>query len=255
MRHGVCKPVLAGLLVLISIGLQSCVSTGSDFTDAKEASRANTQLALQALSKDDLKNARDLINKALAQDKKNASAHIANARLQHRIKKPDEAKKSFDRAIRLEPEEAEHRNTYGVFLCQIKEYTAAEKQFNLAADNAFYKTPYFALDNAGVCMLDANKIAKAETYLRKALTMEPQFANTYLHMAELLFRQGRKTVAEAYFQQYMTNGRATPESLLLGIQIKRDLNKSAEAEEYASRLLNDFPESSEAGEYLAPPTK
>jgi len=253
MRYGIKRLVHGVLLALLVIVLQACVSAGLSSDKAKKAAQINAELGANYLRRNELEQARDKLEKALAQDNKNALAHVAYGQLQHRVDNPEKARTHFKKAIQLEPEEAEHRNNYGVFLCQIDEIDEAEKQFLVAAGDAYYDTPEFALDNAGVCMLDANRLDKAEQYLRDALRTNPKFANTYLHMAELLYQRNRLTVADAYFQQFMSRGNDTPESLLLGIQIQRDAGNPNVAEQYANKLLNDFPTSREAGEYLSRP--
>lgn len=253
MRNGKNKQIITGLLLACGVLLQSCVSTGLSDKKAGEAAQYNAQLGAEYLQKNELEQARDKLEKALSQDKNNALAHVTYGRLQHRVENASKAQVHFKRAIQLEPDQADHRNSYGIFLCQTKDFDGAEKQFAVAANNKFYKTPEYALDNAGVCMLDAKRLDKAEGYLRKALQINPTFANTYLHMAELLYERERLTAANAYFERYMSYGRDTAESLLLGIQINRDTGKPAEAESYASRLLNEFPTSREAGEYLSRP--
>lgn len=253
MNQGKTRYLTTGLMLALVVALQSCVSPGLSKKKAGEAAQYNAQLGAEYLQQNELEQARDKLEKALEQDKNNALAHVTYGQLQYRVENNDKARVHFKKAIALEPDQADHRNNYGVFLCQIKEYEAAEKQFAVAANNKFYKTPEYAMDNAGVCMLDANNLDKAEGYLREALTMNPTFANTYLHMAELSYKRERLTIADAYFQRYMSYGRDTPESLLLAIQINRDTGKTGEAETYASKLLNDFPNSREAGEYLSRP--
>ncbi len=253
MKQGKTDRINVGIALIVGVLLQSCVTSGTAYKDAEQAAQINAQLGSELLQDGKLAQARDKLEKALKQDKKNALAHLTYGQLQHVVENPTSARIHFKKAIELEPETASHRNSYGVFLCQVKEYEAAEKQFGAAASNKFYETPEYSWDNAGVCMLDSNQLDKAEGYLRKALQINPQFANPYLHMAELLYKRERLTVAEAYFERYMTYGDDTPGSLLLGIQINRETGNEEEAEQYASKLLNDFPASKEAGEYLSRP--
>ncbi len=242
-----------GIVLIVGMLLQACTTTSTTYKDAEEAAQLNAQLGSQLLQDGKLAQARDKLEKALEQDKTNALAHLTYGQLQQVVENPKSARIHFKKAIELEPESASHRNSYGVFLCQVKEYAAAEKEFGAAAANKFYETPEYSWDNAGVCMLDADQLDKAEGYLRKALQTNPKFPNSYLHMAELLYKQERLTVAEAYYERFMTYGDDTPSSLLLGIQINRDNGNTVEAEQYASKLLNDFPASKEAGEYLSRP--
>ena len=173
--------------------------------------------------------------------------------MQQRIDNTSDARKHFEKAISIEPEVADHRNSYGVFLCESGELTAAQSEFDKAATNPFYKTPEYALDNAGLCLLDAGDTGGAETYLRDALRRNPRFAPALLHMADLLFQEQRLTLANAYFGRYSEYGKPSPASLSLGLQIRRELGDKSGAKQLADRLLNDFPDSSEAGEYLLRP--
>ena len=253
MKQGNTTRYKLGLLILLGMLLQSCASPGPKVSDPAKAAQLNAQLGAQLLEQGKLEQARDTLEKALKLDNKNALAHLTYGQLQFVVEEPETANVHFKRAIALAPKQASHRNAYGAFLCQIKEYDAAIKQFVEAGNDKFWDTPWFAWDNAGVCMLDANQLDKADGYLRKALQLNPKFANSYLHMAELLYKRKRLTVADAYFQRFMSYGNDTAESLLLGIQINRDTGKEATAEQFANKLLNDFPTSREAGEYLSRP--
>lgn len=230
-------------------------------TDAKKsavqqtgnAAQFNAQLGAQYLQRGELEEAREKLKKALDQDDDNALAHVTYAQLQARVSEPASANVHFKRALVLEPDEPEHRNKYGIYLCQEQRFDEARLQFRVAADNAYYRTPEFALDNAGLCMLDANRLNEAEEFLREALRTNPQFANAYLHMAELMHRRDRLAVADAYYQRFTAYGKESAESLWLGLKIKRDIGQLKTAENFAGRLLNQFPASREAGEYLSRP--
>ena len=242
--------------LLAMVLVQACSSSGELSPKKKQdAAQYNAQLGAQYLQRGDLDQAREKLVKALDQDDKNALAHVTYAKLQSRVFEKAKADVHFKRALELEPEEAEHRNSYGIYLCEVEKFDDAKKQFRAAADNPYYRTPEFALDNAGLCMLDANQLSDAETYLREALRVNPKFANAYLHMADLMHRMQRLTVADAYFQRYNAYGSETAESLWLGLKINRDAGQIASAENFASRLLNQFPGSHEAGEYLSRPIR
>lgn len=240
------------LAAVLALALTGCVA-GLSREQSENAAQTNAQLGLNYLKLGNLVEARKVLNKALAQDDDNALVHAAYAQLKGTIGETDAARFHFQRAIALEPEEAAHKNAYGAFLCSSGDVDAAESQFRKAADDPFYDTPEFALDNAGLCMLGAERLDKAETYLREALRTNPRFAGAFLHMAELLHRRDRLTIADAYYQRFEALAEPTSESLLLGHIIKRDAGDIATAEVYASQLLNDFPASREAGEYLSRP--
>ncbi len=241
-----------GAVAVLMLLLQACAGSGGNKlpTNSEEASKFNAQLGAQYLQRGELEQAREKLTKALEQDDDNALAHVTYAKLQYRVDDQASANKHFKRALQLEPDEAEHRNSYGIYLCEVQRYDLALKQFESAAENPYYETPEFALDNAGLCMLDAERLDDAEGYLRDALRVNPKFANAYLHMAELMHRHQRLTVSEAYFERHGVYGSDTSESLWLGYQIKRDTGDSVGSQNFASQLLDEFPSSEEAGEYL-----
>lgn len=243
------KAWLALTCALILVGC----AAGLSREQAQNAAQSNAQLGLNYLQRGDLQRARQVLDKALEQDDSNALVHAAYAQLQDAIGETERARTHFEQAIRLAPDEAAHRNAYGAFLCSTGDIEAAELEFREAADDPFYETPEFALDNAGLCMLEAERLDQAELYLRRALQANPRFPDAFLHMAELLHRRARLTVADAYFQRFEALSPPTSESLLLGHVIKRDSGDIVTAERYATQLLNDFPASREAGEYLARP--
>lgn len=250
------KASKAGLLLSVLLVLQGCAGSGELSEEkSQDAAQYNAQLGAQYLQRGDLDQAREKLSKALEQDDKNALAHISYANLQSKIGQTASAEEHFERGLALAPDEADYRNSYGIFLCEDEKYDQAQAQFRAAADNPYYRTPEYALDNAGLCMLDADRLSDAESYLREALRVNPQFANAYLHMADLMHRKQRLTVADAYFQRFNAYGDESAESLLLGLQIKRDAGDLAGAQEFASQLLNQFPASEEAGEYLSRPIR
>ena len=154
----------------------------------------------------------------------------------------------FKKALQLEPDESQHRNSYGVFLCETGRTSEAIEQFSLAAENPFYQTPEFALDNAGLCLLDAQQLDEAEIFLRDALRRNPRFANALLHMADLTLQQERLQFADAYFGRFQQYSQDTPQSLLLGMNIKKAQGDGGAAKVFRDRLLSEFPQSREASE-------
>lgn len=222
-------------------------------TDDEDAATFNANLGLQYFQRGDLELANEKLSKALEQDSNNSLAHITMARLQFAIDEPDVARGHYKKALSIEPDNADNRNAYGIFLCSTGDIDGAENEFNKAADNPFYETPEFALDNAGVCMLDAGRLQDAEKYLLEAVRQNPQFGNAFLHIAELRFMERRLTIAESYLDLHHKNSPVSSASLWTGLQIQRDRGNAQAADEFAKKLLNEFPNSQEAGALLAQP--
>lgn len=242
------------LFFVVASAIAGCTSVPLNSNDARNASQVNAELGAKYLQRGQLELAREKLKKAINQDNKNALAQVTYGSLLSQTGEVDKAGRHFKRAIALEPENAEHRNKFGVFLCQQGNVKRAEEEFAAAAKDPYYRTPEYALDNAGICLMDNGDLAGAERYLRAAVRENPKFASSYLHFAQLVHKQQRLVTAKAYLINFRArNGKETPESLLLAVNIHRDLNDRAMAKRYADRLLSEFPSSREAGEYLARP--
>jgi len=114
-----------------------------------------------------------------------------------------------------------------------------------AATDPLYKTPEVALMNAGNCALDAGRSVKAEEYLRRALSVRPNFAVALLQMAELELKAANYLQARGFLERYQQNAKPSPVSLWLGVRIERGLGNAAAATNYARHLKEDFPTSDE----------
>jgi len=252
-KHLVSGLVPGVLAIMVLLSACQGASQARETTNTREAAQFNAELGAKYLQRGELDQANEKLAKALEQDTNNPLAHISFARLQQQIDKPVLAKKHFKRALDLQPGDAAQINSYGVFLCETGEVDEAIENFRSAAANPFYRTPEYALDNAGLCLLDADRPDQAEKFLRDALRRNPRFPNALLHMAQLTFGKNQLGIADAYLGRFQRYGQDTPASLLLGMNIKRSSGDIPSAQNYANRLLSDFPKSREAGQYLSQP--
>jgi len=65
------------------------------------------------------------------------------------------------------------------------------------------------------------------------------------------FQDRRLTVAKAYLAQHHEYSEKSAASLWLGLQIYRQAGNASDADAFARRLLDEFPDSSEASAYIA----
>lgn len=248
------KKALLVCSVLAVMGVVSGCTTKTAFghlSSDDKASTFNAELGTNYLNAGELENAEIKLQRALEQDPNNALANNTYGRLRAVLEDPAGADRAFRKSIRLDPKRAEYRNNYAIFLCDQGRTQESISQFVSASENKFYRTPEFALDNAGVCAMDANQLALAETHLRSAIRLNPDFAPSMLHMAELKLKSGDAAVADAYYSRYLSLARQTPGSLAVGIDVKQAIGDQAAASDYARSLVTNFPRSAQAKTFVA----
>lgn len=251
--NGMKKTLLVCSVLAMVGGVSGCTTKTAfgHLTSDDKASTFNAELGTNYLNAGELENAEIKLQRALEQNPENPLANNTYGRLRAELDDPAGAERAFKKSIRLDPKRAEYRNNYAIFLCDHGRLQESVAQFVAASENKFYRTPEFALDNAGVCAMDADQLALAEKHLRDAIRLNPNFAPSMLHMAELKLKSGDATVADAYYARYLSLARHTPGSLAVGIDVKQAIGDQAAANELARSLVTNYPRSSQAKTYLA----
>jgi type IV pilus assembly protein PilF len=185
------------------------------------------------------------LKKALEVDSRSPEANNVIGILYQQLGDRERAGKHYDRAVELDPRDPYIRNARGSYLCSLGRYTDAVNDFEQALDNPLYTTPWVALTNAGLCLDRAGEEAKAENFLRRALTAQPAHPPALAKMADISLRQEKDLSARAYLERYHGEMRPTAASLWLGVQIERRLRDFAKSKEYRGRLLKEFPDAAE----------
>jgi type IV pilus assembly protein PilF len=186
------------------------------------------------------------LQRAVELDRRNSEAHNAIAVLYQRLDQAREADVHFKKSLSLDSKNFSVRNNYGRFLCSQGKYTEAMEQFQTILDSKFYNLPWVVLTNAGLCAHGVGKTVEAEQYLRRAVESNPNFSPALLEMAKLSFETGQHLSARAFLERYLGVSDSTPESLWLGSEIETALGNIEMAQQYARRLLENFPETKEA---------
>ena len=240
--------------LLVVLGTASGCATQNAFghlSNDEKASTFNAELGTSYLMAGELEPAELKLDRALEQDPDNALANNSYAKLRATLDDPAGAERAFVKSIRNDPKRAEYRNNYAIFLCDQGRTDDAIAQFVAASENKFYRTPEFALDNAGVCALDADRHALADQYLRSAIRLNPRFAPSMLNMAELKLDTDDVALADAYYTRYLTLASQNAHSLAVGIKVKQALGEESEAQEFARQLVANYPTSNQAKTFLA----
>jgi len=213
----------------------------------KEASEINVKLAVGYIQQKQYQPAREKLEKSIEQDPENVVAYKTLAYLYGTLGMVDEADKQYNQATDLKPDDPDLANNYGAFLCSINKLDEAQEKFRVAYSNPFYKSIYLAESNAGSCYLKAGDYVKAEKFLRSSLRVQPKLPGSLISMAEVGVKTERYLMARAYIQRYHAESSATASSLWLQIQAEKALGAKDHYIRYARQLINEFPDSDEAG--------
>lgn len=238
---------IAALLTAV-VTLSGCSSGPSDRFSKPQPDRAsdiNLELGIDYLRKGNLSEAKEKIERALAQNPRNAKAHSAAGLLYSRLNETARAETHFERAVALGEDNPEILNTYAAFLCSHERYERGEKVALKAATNQLYKTPEVAYLNAANCARNGGRLKEAEDSYRRALKASPRFQAALFQMADLEFTQNEFMGARAFLERYMAVARTSASSLWLAFRIERGLGNTKGAADYARRLRDEFPNSPE----------
>jgi type IV pilus assembly protein PilF len=207
-----------------------------------------TQLGGLYMMRGQLDIANEELTGALALDRDNSYANNVMAVLQWKLKHYDDAERYFRRALDSNPGNSEAHRNYGVFLCERGQADKGVREIEKAANDPLYSDVAGANVNAGICMQMKGSTSLAEQYFREALRINPKQPRALLEMARLSFDSGQALSARGFIQRYFLVGPETPGSLLLAAHIERALrNRDGEAN-YAVRLRDKFPDSSETAQ-------
>lgn len=185
---------------------------------------------------------------ALRHDPNHTPAHVVTALIQEGLGNSRQAEYHYREAARLAPQDGSTQNAYAVFLCRNNQFAEAQRRFERAFEDPFYRTPEVAFTNAGACARLDNRPEDAERFLRRALEIDPDFPDALYQLAELHWEQGDGLRARAFLQRFQSVAQDDPVSLRLGFLIETALNNPSDAERYVRYLERAFPDSAEAQE-------
>ena len=240
---------LASLVLTTLVG---CASTSSaahkdskSSNDPREAAQVNVQLGQRYMEQGKLELALEKLEKALKYDGNFVDAHTVIAVLYERIGDMKKAEEHYRRASDLTPKNGDVNNNYGTFLCKLGKFDQAQKYFERAIADPFYKTHEVAYTNAGTCLLLNGSLEKAEIDFRKALEINPNNRESLLQLASVLYQKSDHFHARAFLQRYESLGPASVTALNLGREIELKLGNNDAARGYVERMRSEYPDARE----------
>lgn len=210
------------------------------------AARVNVQLGLGYLQEDNLPIAKEKLERARSQDPDLPELHSAMALLDQRLGKDKEADKEFRAALQFAPNDPSLLNNYAVFLCSHGRPDEGVKNFERAASNPLYPTPWAAFTNAGVCMRAAHRDSEAADRFDRALRANPSYSEAVFQASTLDLNLQKYGDARLRIDLFLLSNPPTPDLLLLAWRVAQAQNDSAAQQRYAARLAQEFPNSDQA---------
>lgn len=210
--------------------------------DLEKAARLNVELGVSYLNQGQIARAKSKFTRARNLAPQLPEVHYSFAYFQERQGEIEGAEKSYLKAISLNPKGGNEHNNYGAFLCRQQQYRKAEKEFMKAIEDPNYMNTSEAIENAGLCVLQIPDTAKAAEYFEKALRYDPSRANALIELAVIYYKEGKWSQASDYHARFAQFSKPTARSLLLGIELAKNVGDRNKEASYRMLLKAQFPE-------------
>jgi type IV pilus assembly protein PilF len=213
--------------------------------DPRNRAKLHTELASLYYGNGNLGVALEELRSATAADSGYAPAYGMYGLVYMQMKDNVRAEASFERALRIAPNDADINHNYGWFLCQTSRESDSIKFFMHAIRNPLYPTPWRSYSAAGFCNMKINRFKDAEAFFERALRLEPDDPAALLHLGQLRYRQGNIGEARKLVARHNKVVSPSAESLWLALRIERRLGERVAEQAFANQLRRRYPASPE----------
>ena len=214
-------------------------------SDPRNRARLHTELASLYYGNGNLGVALEELRSATTADTNYAPAYGMFGLVYMDLRENQLAEQSFERALKLAPNDADINHNYGWFLCQTAREAASIKYFLVAIRNPLYPAPWRSYSAAGVCSLKVNQLKDAEAFFDRALKFEPDEPSSLLYLGQIRYRQGNIGEARKLVARHNKVAAPSAESLWLALRIERRMGERVAEQSYANQLRRRFPASPE----------
>ena len=208
--------------------------------DARTRAKAHTDLAAAYYELGNVGVALEEVRIAIAADANYAPAYNVQGLVNMDLRDNGAAEASFQRGLKLAPQDPDLNHNYGWFLCQSGREDQSIQWFLNAIRTPLYTSPTKSYAAAGRCLLKRNP-TEAANYFDRALRLDPNNTQAMLPYADLLYHRGQLKEAKNIVARY---NRAVPEptaeSLWLGIRIERRLGDRVAENSLANQLRRRY---------------
>ena len=252
--------IAAGLLALALGGCTSTVTQTEAKAEAKPVTKAapdpeqlkraaGTRLELASLyfSRGQFNTALDEVKLAIQADPTNSGAFNLQGLVYAALGNTTQADASFQRALQINPSDANTMNNYGWVLCQNQRYKESVEMFQRALVQPNYRGAARTLRVMGICQSRDGQMQEAEASLMRSYQIDPTSAETAVTLSEVLYRRGDYERARFYIDRVNKSAeQSNAQTLWLGSRIEYKLGNTVAARALGEQLRKRYPQSPEA---------
>lgn len=254
IKPGATLIAVLGAVLLASgctIAPTEAISTSMDGVHAEPGHRAQIRIELASAyyAEGQYPVALREIDLALQISPARSDAHALRALIAMELGEDQQAERSFQKALRLDPQSPGLQNNMGWFLCQTGRVEQAIPYFERAVASRNYP-PAKALTNAGICSLRINNVAAAEQYLLRAVQADARSVLAHEGLAKIAYNRADYSRARAHMLQVLSVEQPAIDNLFMAIRIERKLGDRAAEQSLAAQMRRYFPDSPQLAAYL-----
>jgi type IV pilus assembly protein PilF len=223
--------------------------TESDEPEARKRARIRTELAMRYFENNQTSVALDEIKQALVADPAYGPAYVLRGLAYMQLKNEPLAEDSFQRALRINPKDADALHNYGWFVCNQGRHQLAIDQFTRALAQPLYGGQAKTYMAKGICQVRAGRADEAQSSFARSYELDPSNPISAYNLAQLLHQRGEDLRAQFYIRRLNNSEQANAETLWLGIKVERRLRNQPVVEQLAQQLGRRYPGSREWSAY------
>ncbi len=224
--------------------------TQADPTDVEKRAAVRLELAGGYFSRGQFSTALDEIKLALAAKPDMGAAHNMRGLVYAAMGEDRLAEDSFERAMTLNPRDADAMHNRAWFKCQRGQYDDAERLFEQAIATPQYRDLARSLMAQGICNARAGQMGPAEQKLLRAYEVDPTNPTTAYNLADVLYRRSELERARFYVRRINDRDElSNAQTLWLAARIENRAGNRSAVEIFGRQLRARFPQSPEAQAY------
>ncbi len=252
--------VFRSTVVALSVCLLGCTTapqsggtdriTASDESAASKRANVRLELATAYFGRGQLTTALDEVKLAIQAEPNKAQAYGLRGLIYAALGEMAVAEESFQRALQINPRDADTMHNFGWFLCQQRRYPESTTYFVRALEQPQYTAPSRTLLARGVCEARAGQWPEAELTLKRAYDLEPSNQAIAVNFAQVLYQRGDFDRARFYVRRVNAVAeQANAQTLWLAARIEKKLGNTQGTQDFGQQLRERFPQSREASAF------